>query len=143
MATAQFFGIMPVINILARDVSQIHFKWMSLRTMYVLFCCSCLAIYDVFTIAWMMKEGVEFSRIVTVIFYTSNMIAGFCFLQLSIGWPKIIRRWQATEDLMSPLLKDQSQRSLKIKLQVLAIVILLLSLSESKLFVYLFNINYE
>lgn len=129
MAISQFFGIMPVLNILTNDVSTIHFKLLSFRTGYVLFCCLCLFSYDVLTLCWVLKEGVEFSRCVTIIFYTSNFLAMVCFLRLAVLWPKIIRKWQITEDLMSPLLKERSHQSLRKKLIALAVIVLSLSLS--------------
>lgn len=121
---------MPVINILSSDVTKLTFTWKSFRTVYAIFCCACLISYNILTVAWMLKEGVEFGRFVTVIFYTSNFMALICFLRLSMFWPKIMRRWQATEDLMSPFLKERSQRYLKMKLRLLATVILSLSLGE-------------
>lgn len=130
MAIAQFFGVMPVVNILSSDVTKMTFTWKSVRTVYTIFCCGNLITYDILTVAWMLKEGVEFGRFVTVIFYTSNFMASICFLRLSKFWPKIMRRWQATEDLMSPFLKERSQRYLKIKLRLLATIILSLSLRE-------------
>lgn len=130
MTVAQYFGIMPVLNILSRDVSKLKFKWTSYRTVYVVFCCLSLAAYGFLTVAWMFKIGVEFSRCVTIIFYMSNTLAIGCFLRLSMVWPKIIIQWQATEQLISPVLKDKSNRNLSRKLKVLATVVLSLSLSE-------------
>lgn len=130
MSFAQFFGTMPLINVLSTDVSQMKFKWVSLRTVYSIFCCVCLIGYDVLTIKWVLNEGVEFSRCVTIIFYTSNVVVMMFFLRLAKHWPKIIRRWKATEDLMSPLLKERSAKQLKKKLIFLAILVMSLALSK-------------
>lgn len=92
MAVAQFFGIMPLVNVLTNDITKVNFKWMSLRTVYSIFCFICLVAYDTITIMWVISEGVEFSRCVTIIFYTSNFLAMAAFLRLSMLWPRIIRR---------------------------------------------------
>lgn len=130
MAVAQFWGIMPLVNVLTNDVTKVYFKWMSLRTVYSIFCCLSLVCYAVVTVKWIISEGVEFSRCVTVIFYTSSFLAMAAFLRLSMRWPRVIRRWQATEELMSPLLKDKCHKALKAKLAWLTITVLSLSLSE-------------
>lgn len=118
------------MNIMGRDVSKLKFKWMSIRTIY---CCACalsLAAYTGLCVGWMLNVGVEFSRCVTFIFYSSNFLAMCFFLRLSVLWPKIMLRWQATESLMSPLVKHRSQRYLSVKLKIVAAIILSLSLSK-------------
>lgn len=131
MVISQFFAIMPVMNVMTRDVSKLKFKWMSLRTLYCCVCSLGVAGYAGLTVAWVLAAGVEFSRCVTIIFYSSNCIAMCIFLRLSMKWPKIMVRWQATESLMSPLLRDRSQRYLSAKIKLLAAIILSLSLSKS------------
>lgn len=121
---------MPVINILSRDITRLQFKWMSLRTIYVIICCIGVACYTGLCVAWIMKVGAEFSRFVTVIFYCSNLLAMVCFLRLAIRWPKIIYRWQLVESLMSPLLKERSNKQMARKLKFLATVVLTMSLRE-------------
>lgn len=52
LVLAQFFGLMPVNGILNRDISQQEFRWMSLRTIYAVFCCGSLAVYAVLTLSY-------------------------------------------------------------------------------------------
>lgn len=138
MWIAQFFGIMPIRNILSNNLSELKFKLWAWQTVYSLFCIACLFLYNILVVVWVIHEGVEFNRCVTIIFYTSNCMAVVCFLQFSAKWPKIIRRWQTTEELMLPVLKENSQRSQKRKILVLTVVVLILSMSESFSCFYLF-----
>lgn len=130
MLISQFMGIMPLINILSNDMSKARFKWTSPQVIYSIICCICLICYDILTVLWLLKVGFEFSRCSTTIFYTSNILAMISFLRLAMLWPKILRRWQASEDLMSPLFKERSHRILKRKIIILAITIMTCSVSK-------------
>lgn len=127
---AQAFGIMPLHNILQKDVAALRFRWRSFNSIYAIFCCICLVVYSCFTIAWSVKGGVDFGRIVPIIFYTSNTIATIVFVRLASKWPKVMIRWRSTEALMAPIFNERYKRGLNRDIKLLFIIIMALSLGE-------------
>lgn len=45
LVIAQFFGVMPVVGVKSRSITDVHFKWKSVRTFYSLFVISVITSY--------------------------------------------------------------------------------------------------
>lgn len=58
LIVAQFFAILPV-NGITKDVKHLEFKWITMKTVYVVVTMILLTIYIVFVIFYFFYEGYE------------------------------------------------------------------------------------
>lgn len=125
---AQFFGIMPVSGIKAAKPTDLRLEWRSVRVVY-----SLLVIFGIFlmtavTIYWLLSVDIEFGRIVTTIFYSSNLVTMILFLQLAQKWPGIMMRWHKVECNLPQQRTFFEVRRLSKRIKVVSLTVLSLSL---------------
>lgn len=76
LVISQMFGAMPVVNVSNWSLSDLHFKWASLRTIYAVFVSTTLSIYSLFLLWKIFTDAVHL-----------NMI-GLSSLNEFVGWKK-------------------------------------------------------
>ncbi|KAI8039293.1 hypothetical protein M5D96_008016 [Drosophila gunungcola] len=91
---SQIYGLLPVSNVRALDVSDIRFRWFSSRIFY-----SCLIL-----ILNICEFGTVINYVIKVAinFHTSSTLSLYIhlfFWRLAIQWPRIMRIWSSVEQL--------------------------------------------
>lgn len=78
---SQMFGAMPVVNVSNWSLSDLHFKWASLRTIYAVFVSTILSVYSLFLLWKIFTDAVHL-----------NMI-GLSSLNEFVGWKKMLAEY--------------------------------------------------
>lgn len=126
----QFFGVMPVENILTRDPSQLKFTWKSVRFMFALFITLSCGAEALLTVYWTFSRRVEFGKMVFLVFYVTNFMSFASFLVLAKNWPQLMGLWHDVEKKLPPLRSKGEKRNLRTRMRNAAAIILTLSLIE-------------
>ncbi|XP_058817461.1 gustatory receptor for sugar taste 64e-like [Topomyia yanbarensis] len=93
----QVFGIFPVLGYGAAEASKIHFKVFSLRMFYTLLLQLGASMMSGFSLATFWTTGVEFSKILSWMFFTVNLLITLGFTGLARNWSKLMVEWENTE----------------------------------------------
>lgn len=127
---AQFFGVMPVSGVLAKNEDGVKFKWMSIRTVYSMLFLLFGTIESSLGTRRFLRLGfnVHFSE--GLLFFITAMIRAFMFFKLAREWRTIIEYWRKCEE---PFLRHPyvvKGWSLTKKIRVVFFVLVSLSLSK-------------
>lgn len=60
---AQFFGLMPICGVLAKDVSKLSYRLRTVRQAYSFLVFGLVCFYAYLTIRWSVEESIEFVRL--------------------------------------------------------------------------------
>ncbi|EDV39561.1 uncharacterized protein Dana_GF10086 [Drosophila ananassae] len=96
---SQIYGLLPVSNVLALDVRDIRFRWLSPRIFYsglifILNWCEFLAVIN-----YVIKVAITFHNSSTLSLYIVCLLEHLFFWRLAIHWPSIMRTWHGVEQL--------------------------------------------
>ncbi|XP_017092350.2 gustatory receptor for sugar taste 64b [Drosophila bipectinata] len=96
---SQIYGLLPVSNVLALDVRDIRFRWLSPRIFYsglifILNCCEFGAVIN-----YVIKVAITFHNSSTLSLYIVCLLEHLFFWRLAIHWPSIMRAWDGVEQL--------------------------------------------
>lgn len=145
---AQFFGMMPLHNLLEYDVILLEFKLKSWKSVYSIFCIIgtfCNA-FSAFLMAYDSKF--EFSQLcklfidlfeqtyliweilAPLIFYTLNFYIMMEFFRLAGRWPRLMRHWERAEFAIMNFRKKNFDRSLSYRMWIVTVIIMICCWSE-------------
>lgn len=124
---AQFFGVMPVCNILTKCPLSLNFKWLSLKVFYSIFVTLSCLMETVCCIYWTFSTKVLFGKMVTLVFYITNLLSFITFIQLSTKWPRLMAKWHEIEKKLPHQIDTSRMYS---KMRTTTILILSLSAIE-------------
>lgn len=130
LVIAQFFGILPVINITAKHPQALKFTWKSIRFFYALFVTISCGLMSLLTCYWTFSKHVEFGKMVPLEFYMVNFLSFVCLLYLAKSWPKLMMLFHEVEKKLPPLRTKSEKQNLRIRIRSTAVIILTLSLIE-------------
>lgn len=151
LAIGQCFGVLPVIGIKNRPISQLEFKWISLRAIYSLILAFVFASYTLLVVYETLVVNVEFSSIgsctknnlhsswlnnfdfgvsALLLFYGINTLGFISFLTLASKWPKLMRIWGNAEMELPTFRNERQQKRFILKIRFFSLGILFLALSK-------------
>lgn len=94
---SQFFGMMSVDNVNTKNVSNLAFRWKSLKTIYCLiflFCGTCECILCIRSVA---IRGINLGYSSALAFFCFSMLGAICMLKFAIQWKDLMQVWYETE----------------------------------------------
>lgn len=97
LMVAQVFGLMPADGVNAKDISNINFRWKSLKTIYSLTFLICGAVECLLCFRLMFKGGVTLGYSSSLSFYFISMMGAFFIFKLATKWKKIMKLWFESE----------------------------------------------
>ncbi|XP_055543532.1 uncharacterized protein LOC129729076 [Wyeomyia smithii] len=92
----QTFGIFPVLGYGSDTASKVHFKVFSFQMFYSLLMQLGGSMMSGFSLATFWTTGVEFSKILSWMFFTINLMITLGFTALARIWPKLMVEWENT-----------------------------------------------
>ena len=133
--TGQLFAIMPVEGILAKNVNNVKFKFVSLRTMYSLMSCLFILINFSLFVRYIIKnDNYNIDTISTVLYFLVILLELFFFFRLGTQWPKIIKKWNRKENnFLSDPYRMNFETNLKTKIRFVAFTFMFLALLEDQM----------
>lgn len=153
-SVGQFFGNLPVIGVLDRDVRNISFKWTAVRTIYAL----CFILVGAFEVSLMIFKGFskgfdivvagevnrwldvfgfnQDSFVAELIMFYFDCVAQTClFLHLATKWKEIMSFWLKMEKPFLSQPYTLKGMSLSRKIRLIGLVFVAFSLTEHLMFI--------
>lgn len=127
---AQFFGVMPVININSKCPFKLRFTWKSFRYFFALFVTMSCGLEALCTIAWTFSTRVEFGKMVFLVYYVTNFLSFVCFLRLARVWPELMMQFHDVEKKLQQLETVVKWPKMSTRIRKTAAIILTLSAVE-------------
>jgi gustatory receptor len=127
---AQFFGVLPINNIMAKRPINVNFSWKSLRVAYSIFTLILSGLVTVFAIAYIFKSEIMFGKIVYLVFYSTSFLSFVIFFRLALQWKDIMIEWHKVEKTLPKYTDRKKCYQNRLRIRSVAIVILTLSLIE-------------
>jgi gustatory receptor len=97
LKVAQFFGLMPVDNVAAKDITRIHFHWTSIKSIYSLVFLITGSIECLLSFKLLLKRGITLGYSSALTFYLMSMIGAVCLFILATKWNRIMKFWFESE----------------------------------------------
>lgn len=129
-ALAQFFGVMPLQNIGARCPKSLKYTRWSFRFIFAVFVTMSCGFEAATSIIWTFKTRIEFGKMVILVYYITNALSFFCFLQLAKTWPFLMKMWHDVEKSLPNDGNGKTERAMCKRIWRTAAIILLLSATE-------------
>lgn len=125
---AQVFGMMSVDGVTSKDISNITFKWNSLKTVYSLVFLVLGTAESIFCICSAFKKGMSLSVMSELGFYATSMLGAFFILRLATKWKYLMKLWFENEKVFLKFPYINSGLSLKRRIRIWAALIGFLAL---------------
>ncbi|GLV41644.1 Gustatory receptor 64e [Carabus blaptoides fortunei] len=124
---SQCFGLMPVNGIMRRDITYIHFKWLSPKMFYCLSAIIGAVVTTVLYFIQFINYDKQFPDIVNIVFFSSSAICGVLFIKLARAWLSLNEKWLSMELAMR---NCPFQPNITRRLWITTVVIMSLALVE-------------
>lgn len=114
----QFFGMLPVDGVLAKDETSLEFRWKSAKTIYSMMFLFFTSIESCLGIRRLLRLGFNLNFAEGLLFFFMAMVRAFIIFHLARSWKEIIGKWRKCEDafLHPPYHVKGWSLSLKIRL---------------------------
>ena len=131
LKVAQVFGVMPVDGVTSKDISNISFKWKSLKTIYsltflVLGTAECLLCFHS-----AFKKGISLSLFSELTYYVTSIIGAFFIFRLATKWKYLMKLWFNNEKVFLKFPYINCGLSLKRRIRMWAALIGFLALCNN------------
>uniref|UniRef100_A0A5H2X5P1 Gustatory receptor n=1 Tax=Bactrocera latifrons TaxID=174628 RepID=A0A5H2X5P1_BACLA len=134
---SQFFGLLPVSNILADDVQRVYYTWFSLHTLYsgIILLLNTL---EFVTVGYLVfKFGLNFHNSGTISLFVVCMLEHVYFWRLAIKWPFIMRAWRRTEEIfLRPPYRIYATYNMKARIYALTCLVMFSAMVEHSFLVF-------
>ncbi|KXJ69406.1 hypothetical protein RP20_CCG027206 [Aedes albopictus] len=121
----QVFAIFPVIGYGVALAERVRFKWCSLRMLYTMMFQLGGAIMSGFSLATFWTTGVEFSKILSWMFFTINLSITIGFTVLARRWSAMMTEWENTEQSL-PFRPQLTASNRRVRRKVITIMVTLM-----------------
>lgn len=130
LAYGQFFGMLPVDGVLAKDESQVEFRWKSVKTIYSMVFLLLGTIESCLGSRRLLRLGFKINFAEGLLFFISAMVRAYIIFFLARKWKVVIKRWRETEDVFLRHPYRVKGWSLSARVRVIFAVLAALSLGE-------------
>lgn len=97
IAVVQYFSLMPVNGILNPDVSNLHFKWCSIRSIFAI-STICLGATDfVLAMCLILRSKISIENFGAIVYFCSSNISFWFIFLISMEWKAIMLYWWQQE----------------------------------------------
>lgn len=128
---AQVFGVMPVDNVTSKDISNINFKWKSLKTIYSLTFLVLGTTESLLCLRIAFKKGISLSLTSELAYYATSMIGAFFIFRLATKWNYLMKLWFDNEKVFLKFPYTKCGLSLKRRIRMWAALIGFLALCNN------------
>ncbi|XP_020716138.1 gustatory receptor for sugar taste 64b [Ceratitis capitata] len=137
LLVSQFFGLLPVSNILADDVQRIHYSWCSVHSVYS-GAIIILNTLEFCTVGYLVfKAGLNFHNSGTISLFVVCMLEHFYFWRLATQWPLIMRVWRRTEEIfLRPPYHIYATYNMKARIYALSSLVMCSAMVEHSFLVF-------
>ncbi|XP_076665648.1 gustatory receptor 5a for trehalose [Andrena cerasifolii] len=130
---AQCFSMFPVSGVNTPDASNLRFTWRSPKIIYCAISFLGSSTVTVFNILRLISTGINSTKMTTLVFNGTNLIASFLFLKLATEWPCLMLTWEKLEKELSNRHRSVSKMSLSTKFKLVTTVVIIIALVEHSL----------
>lgn len=131
LAYGQFFGILPVDGVLAKDETQLAFRWRSIKTVYSMIFLFCGTVESCLGTRRLLRLGFNIQFAEGLLFFIAAMVRSYMFFHLASHWRDIIAYWRKCEDVFLRPPYVIRGWSLRRKIQVAFVVLTVLAHGEA------------
>lgn len=125
---AQFFGIMPVSNIMASNLDQLKLNWISFRVLNTIITGASLGLLSVTCVLHLFIGHFMYWKIIHTLFNVVSLISLIWFIQLAQKWQRIMKTWfKLEQNLNIPKMKKIKSKT---RIRVVSFLFLFISLIE-------------
>lgn len=126
----QFFGMLPVDGVLAKDESVLKFRWKSLKTIYSMAFLFFGTVESCLGVRRLLRLGFNINFAEGLLFFVTAMIRAFMIFRLARNWNAIMKKWKMCEDaFLKPPYRVKGW-SLGTKVKVISGIVALLGTSK-------------
>ncbi|KAH8260560.1 hypothetical protein KR038_006226 [Drosophila bunnanda] len=130
LCVAQFFGVMPLANILSRDPQDVKFKVRSLATVITGLFLLLGGLKTLIGANVLFKAGLNAKNMVGLVFLIVGIINWLNFVGFARSWSQIMLPWSSLDILMLFPPYKRCQRTLRSKVNIIVISVGCLALGE-------------
>ncbi|XP_043525141.1 gustatory receptor for sugar taste 64f-like isoform X6 [Frieseomelitta varia] len=130
---AQCFSLFPVSGVNSPDASYLRFTWRSPKFIYCVISIVGSSMMTVFNILRIVTNEINSTKMTTLVFNGTNLIATFLFLRLAVQWPCLMVTWEKLEKELSYRHRKISKTSLAAKFKIVTTVVMMFALVEHSL----------
>ncbi|KOX78933.1 Putative gustatory receptor 64f [Melipona quadrifasciata] len=98
---AQCFSLFPVSGVNSPDASYLRFTWRSPKFIYCVISIVGSSMMTIFNILRIITNQINSTKMTTLVFNGTNLIATFLFLRLAVQWPCLMVTWEKLEKELS------------------------------------------
>lgn len=130
LAVAQLFGIMPVRGIKAKNPSKLKFTKCSFRFFFCLLYVVGTLWISVLDFRWIATTKVEFGKLITLIYDTTNFLSLVCFLDLAQKWPRLMQQWYRIEKSLPQMRYQLDKQKMAYDIKMVSLVVFFASMCK-------------
>lgn len=130
LRVAQVFGLMPIDGVMSRDISNLNYKWKSLKTAYSLTFLILGTVECLLCARLIFKKGLSLALSSELSFYLISLVGAFFMLKLAMKWQRLMKLWFDSEKVFLKTPYTNSGFSLKQRIRLWAAIIGFLSLCK-------------
>lgn len=97
LRVSQFFGLMPVDGVNSNDISNINFRWKSIKSIYALVFLACGSVECLLCLRLAAISGMTLGFSSALSFYATSMFGAFYLLKLASKWQHLMTFWYKCE----------------------------------------------
>jgi gustatory receptor len=94
---AQFFGGLPVYNFSGNSYKRMHFKWLSMRSLFIYLKVATGFVMTFCEARKLSERGVNANSLAGPIFFFDTAVINIIFIKLARDWMKILSFWHQNE----------------------------------------------
>lgn len=148
----QMFGLMPVIGITNKSITELRFKWQSRRTIYALISVVATTSYAIWHLWNTFSFRVDFHGIgvllklssfsllfwkreyffpVNSLFFVTSSFGYISFFALAMKWPELMRQWENVESNLTTFHNYKQKRNQMLRIRYVTFTIFFLAFGNS------------
>lgn len=128
----QFFGLVPVDNLLQPDEKKLEFRWKSIKTIYSLIFLFLGSIESAVGIRRFIRLGFNIHFTESLLFLITAMIKALLMFLIGRKWKEIMVKWRKCENIFLQSPFDIDGWKLKTKLRFVAMLFFCFVLGEQR-----------
>jgi Trehalose receptor len=132
LAYGQFFAILPVDGVLAKDEDQLRFRWKSIKTIYSLLFLFCGTVESCMGTRRLLRLGFNIGFAEGLLFFVTAMIRSYLLFGLARHWKEFIAFWRKCEEAFLHPPYSIRGWSLSSKTRVAFVVLTVIAAGEDK-----------
>ncbi|KAG7202791.1 hypothetical protein KM043_009958 [Ampulex compressa] len=127
---AQCFSLLPVSGVNTPDATHLKFSWRSPKILYSALSFAGSLTMTIFNILRIIATGINSTKMTSLVFYGTNLVAALLFLRLASQWPCLAITWEKLEREFTARHRKVSKTSLASRFKIMTAVVMAIALLE-------------